>query len=757
MAPRKRRKASPPAEGDPALAGREIVAAEPAAPAAGPPASPAAPAASPAAPAAAPAASPAAPSQGAGPRPRRRGRKAGEGGSPAPEAPARPTTPPPRPAAPAAAGPAAGGAPAAAGQPALRGQPEPAAGGPAPGRGRRRKVAPATGEADAGAAPAAAGDGAGRKPRAGDRTAGRPRDGDRAAGKAAGGNGAAGGKRAAGKPAGGKSGSGRTRIVFLGGVGEIGRNMTVFEHDGKMLIIDTGLMFPTEEMLGVDLVLPDFSYVRERADQVIGMVLTHAHEDHIGGIPYLLRDVNPPIYGTRLTLGLLRNKLEEHRLADSARLKEIKAGGRLTLGPFRLRFLQVAHSIPGCVAIVITTDAGTVLFTGDWKLDPTPVDGKPTDVAGIAEVGREGVDLLLSDSTNALVPGHLPSERSAGEAIREVVRRASGRVVIACFASNIHRVQQILRAADENSRMVAFIGRSMVRNVQVASELGYLEVPPGIVVSVEEAARHPGSRVVIVCTGSQGEPLSALSLMAVKEHRHIELTDADTVVFSATPIPGNESAVRRVIDGLSRIGVEVIAPPGAAVHVSGHAASGELRTMLSLVRPAWFIPVHGEYRMLKAHARIAQETGVPPERMLLVEDGASVEMGKGKVKLAEPVQAGYVFVDGLGIGDVEDVVLRDRRLLAADGILVCVLSVDRATGEVIAGPDLISRGFVVEGQAASFYEDARAALRASMDSVAREELADWAALRRHTRRSLGKFVWSRTGRRPIILPVVVEV
>jgi ribonuclease J len=740
--PRNRRKASPPAEADPALAGREIVAAEPAAPAAGLAATPAAIPAGP-------------PSPEAGPRSRRRRPKAAEAGSPAPESPATP------PARPAAAAPAAGAAPPAAGQavrePALRNEPDPAAGGPAPGRGRRRKVASATGEAAAGAGSAAAGDGAGRKARAGDGTPGRARDADSTTGKASGGNGATGRKRAAGKAAGGKPGSGRTRIVFLGGVGEIGRNMTVFEHDGKMLIIDTGLMFPTEEMLGVDLVLPDFSYVRERADQVIAMVLTHAHEDHIGGIPYLLRDVNPPIYGTRLTLGLLRNKLEEHRLAESARLKEIKAGGRLTLGPFRLRFLQVAHSIPGCVAIVITTDAGTVLFTGDWKLDPTPVDGKPTDVAGIAEVGREGVDLLLSDSTNALVPGHLPSERSAGEAIRDVVRQASGRVVIACFASNIHRIQQILRATDESGRMVAFIGRSMVRNVQVASELGYLEVPPGIMVSVEEAARHPGSRVVIVCTGSQGEPLSALSLMAVKEHRHIELTDADTVVFSATPIPGNESAVRRVIDGLSRIGVEVIAPPGAAVHVSGHAASGELRTMLSLVRPAWFIPVHGEYRMLKAHARIAQETGVPPERTMLVEDGAAVELGKGKVKLTEPVQAGYVFVDGLGIGDVEDVVLRDRRLLAADGILVCVLSVDRATGEVIAGPDLISRGFVVEGQAASFYEDARAALRASMEGVAREELADWAALRRHTRRSLGKFVWSRTGRRPIILPVVVEV
>jgi ribonuclease J len=546
-------------------------------------------------------------------------------------------------------------------------------------------------------------------------------------------------------------------VVWLGGVGEIGRNMTLFEHDDKILIVDTGLMFPTEEMLGVDLVLPDFTYVRERRKQVVGLVLTHAHEDHIGGIPYLLKDINPPIYGTKLTLGLLRGKLEEHRLLDTTRMREIKAQGRLSLGPFRLRFLQVAHSIPDCVAIVITTPAAKILFTGDWKLDPTPVDGKATDVAGFGEVGREGVDLMLSDSTNALVPGHLPSERTAGEAVREVVRRAAGRVVIACFASNIHRIQQILNAAGETGRLVAFIGRSMVRNVQIASELGYLDVPRGVVVSVDEAGKNPAAKVIIVCTGSQGEPLSALSLMAVREHKHIKLAENDTVVFSATPIPGNESAVRRVIDGLSRIGVEVIAPPAYAVHVSGHAASGELRTMLSLVKPKWFIPVHGEYRMMKAHARIAHETGIPVDRTMIVEDGDVVEVGRGRVRKGQNVGAGYVFVDGLGIGDVEDIVLRDRRLLAADGILVCILTVDRSTGSLLAGPELISRGFVYEDKAGGFYEEARADLRQSLESVAHEELADWASLRHHVRKSLGKFVWSRTGRRPIILPVVMEV
>jgi ribonuclease J len=582
-----------------------------------------------------------------------------------------------------------------------------------------------------------------------------------AAGREAGGREAPGkeapGKEAHGKAAGNKAATGRTRVIWLGGVGEIGRNMTLFEHDDKILIIDSGLMFPTEEMLGVDLVLPDFTYVRERRKQVVGLVLTHGHEDHIGGIPYLLKDINPPIFGTKLTLGLLKGKLEEHHVLDATRLREIKAPGRLSLGPFRLRFLQVAHSIPDCVGIVIETPAARILFTGDWKLDPTPVDGKATDMAGFAEVGREGIDLMLSDSTNALVPGHLPSERTAGEAVREVVRRAAGRVVIACFASNIHRIQQILNAARETGRLVGFIGRSMVRNVQIASELGYLDVPPGVVVSVDEAGKNPASKVIIVCTGSQGEPLSALSLMAVREHKHIQLAENDTVVFSATPIPGNESAVRRVIDGLSRIGVEVVAPPAYAVHVSGHAASGELRTMLSLVKPKWFIPVHGEYRMMKAHAKIAHETGIPVDRTMIVEDGDVVEVGRGRIRKGENIGAGYVFVDGLGIGDVEDIVLRDRRLLAADGILVCILTVDRSTGSLLAGPELISRGFVYEDKAGGFYEEARADLRMSLESVAHEELADWASLRRHVRKSLGKFVWSRTGRRPIILPVVMEV
>lgn len=554
-----------------------------------------------------------------------------------------------------------------------------------------------------------------------------------------------------------RSGSKTTRIVFLGGAGEIGRNMTVFEHEGKILILDVGLMFPTEEMLGVDLVLPDFEYVRERASAICGIVLTHGHEDHIGGVPYLLRDVNPPIYGSRLTLGLLRNKLEEHRLLEAARLTEIQAPGRLSLGPFRLRFLNVCHSIPGGVATVIRTPAGTVLHTGDFRIDPTPIDGVLTDLAAFEEVGGAGVDLMLSDSTNAEMPGRTPSERAAGEAIADVVRRAEGRVIVACFASNIHRMQQVADAAADAGRLVAFLGRSMRANVRVASELGYLRVPESMVVPIEETDQYPPEKIVVISTGSQGEPLSALALMAARDHKWIDLTPGDTVVLSATPIPGNESAVRRVIDGLFRIGVEVVRPPLAPVHVSGHAASEDLKLMLSLVRPRWFIPVHGEYRHLVTHTRLAAETGVPPERTVVVQDGDVVELSRGEVRSAGRVHAGYIFVDGLGIGDVHEAVLRDRRLLADDGIIVAVVTIDSASGELLAGPDLISRGFVHEDRSAEFLEAARAEIRESLASLAQDEISDWTIVRRRVRSSLGKFVWDQTRRRPIILPVVMEV
>lgn len=548
-----------------------------------------------------------------------------------------------------------------------------------------------------------------------------------------------------------------TRIVFLGGVGEIGRNMTLFEHEGKILVVDVGLMFPSEQMLGVDLVLPDFQYLRDRSDQVIAVLLTHGHEDHIGGLPYLLKEMNPPVYGTRLTLGILRHKLEEHGVLEKARLTEVAAPGTLQLGPFHLRFFNMAHSIPDALATLITTSAGTMLYTSDFKIDPDPIGGYPTDLEGLAEVAAAGVDLLLADSTNADRPGHTPSERTVGEPIAEAIRSSGGRVIIACFASNIHRIQQIVDAAQGAGRFVSFLGRSMVNNVAVAREMGYLEIPEELIVPINETDQYSPEKLVIISTGSQGEPLSALSLMAARDHKWIELTKGDTVILSAIPVPGNETAVRRVIDGLYRMGARVVAPPSAPVHVSGHAAADDLRLLHDLIKPTWFVPVHGEYRHLAIHAGIALEAGVPEDHTIIMEGGEVLELCRGTVRVADRVEAGFVFVDGLGIGDVEEVVLRDRRLLADEGVIVCVVTIDSQTGGLLAGPDIISRGFVFEDEAAEFLSDARAEIRESLATLSEDEVTDWSAITRKVRKSLGKFVWRRTGRRPIILPVVMEV
>lgn len=553
-----------------------------------------------------------------------------------------------------------------------------------------------------------------------------------------------------------KSKGGSTRIIFLGGADEIGRSMTLFEHDRKILIMDVGLMFPTEEMLGVDLVLPDFDYLRGREEDIVGVMLTHGHEDHIGGVAYLLKEINVPIYGSRLTIGLLRPKLEEHRLAEEADLHEVKVPGTLKLGPFTLTFSPMAHSIPDAVGTLIETSAGKIVFTGDFKID-RDLDGEPSGMSSLTEFARAGVDLLISDSTNADKAGVTPSEASVGEVMIEVIGKAPGRVIVACFASNIHRVQQIADAAAKTGRLVSFLGRSMLANVRVTRELGYLNIPDPMIIPIEESNQFPDEKIVIISTGSQGEPLSALSLMAAREHKWIKLTPGDTVILSATPIPGNESAVRRVIDGLFRIGVSVIAPPTYGVHVSGHAAAGDLKMLAELISPEWFVPVHGEYRQLAMHKAIAQEAGVPEDRILLVESGDVLQLDSDGVRKVERVPAGYVYVDGLGIGDVGDVVLRDRRLLADDGVIVCVVTIDSQTGALLAGPDVISRGFVYEDEAKEFLSEARAEIRESLASLAQDEITDWDAVRRAVRRSLGKFVWNETRRRPIILPVVMEV
>jgi ribonuclease J len=547
------------------------------------------------------------------------------------------------------------------------------------------------------------------------------------------------------------------RLIFLGGVGEVGRNMACLDVDGRLLIIDVGLSFPSADMPGIDLVLPDMEFIRDRADDVEAVVLTHGHEDHVGALPYLLRDLGRPVpvIGSAFTLELLQSKLEEHQVTDLAERIVAAPGSMLQVGGFTLRFLHVTHSIPDGLAVAVETPYGTVLHTGDFKLDPTPIDGLATDLHGFAEEAGRGVHVLLSDSTNAEEPGHSMSERSVGPILRDIVANAPGIVVVACFSSHIHRIQQVIDAAMADGRVVTFLGRSMQNSVGAARRLGILRVDDRDVIDISEVDALDPGRVVIICTGSQGEPYSALSLMAAREHKWVKLKEGDTVVLSSSLIPGNEPAIHRVVDALYRSGADVFHMPSDPVHASGHAAQEELRLLLSLVRPRWFIPIHGERRHLQHHARLAEEVGIPRANILICEDGDVIQIGE-RLEKQEQVRAGMTFVDGLGIGDVGGEVLRDRRKLAGDGVVVVVVTVDAQSGELVGGPDVVNRGFVHEETSGDILEEARKRVIAAMEESADAQVTDPSALQQNIRRVLKRYFVDVTQRKPVILPVIME-
>jgi ribonuclease J len=549
------------------------------------------------------------------------------------------------------------------------------------------------------------------------------------------------------------------RIVFLGGLGEIGRNCACVEVEDRILLIDCGLMFPEPDMPGVDLVLPDFTYLRENAERIEGVVLTHGHEDHAGGLAFFLSEVGPvTIYGSPLSLGLARGRIEEAGMLAQTDLVPVQDGERRRIGPFDCQFIPVTHSVPHGFATAIFTPAGTILHSGDFKLDQAPVDGRVTDVALLGEIARGGVRLLLSDSTNAEEPGHTPSESAVGVVMRELFRdHADKRLIAACFASHIHRVQQIAETAVESGRTIAFLGRSMIQNVALARSMGILRLPDESIVDIDEIDRFEPGRICVICTGSQGEPMSALALMAAHENHRVKLGPDDTVIISAHPIPGNEANVSRVIGGLHRAGADVVHSGLAPVHVSGHASQEELKALLNLVQPEYFVPVHGEYRHLVHHARLARGTGLAEDKVLVCEDGDSLVITPAGIDVDRRfAPAGYLYVDGV-VGDVGRGVLRDRRALAAEGIVVVIVTIDAQTGEVVTGPEIVTRGWVHAPEAESLLEEAKEAVRRSLAEAADEGALDFETLKRHARSGLSRFINERTKRRPIVVPVVMEV
>ena len=533
--------------------------------------------------------------------------------------------------------------------------------------------------------------------------------------------------------------------------------MTVYQYEDEILLVDAGLAFPDEEMLGIDIVIPDFTYLLENRHKVKGVVITHGHEDHTGALPYLLKQIDLPIYSSKLTLGLIEGKLAEHGMVMNEESRAVKPGDRVALGNFSVEFFRVNHSIPDSLGLAIRTPVGLAVHTGDFKFDHTPVDGDVADFHRLAELGNEGVLVLLSDSTNAERPGYTPSEKVVGATLDEVIARAKQRVLVASFASNVHRIQQVIEAARHHRRKVAVTGRSIENTVQVANELGYLHFPEGTLIDVEEIDRVAPHQLVILTTGSQGEPMSALTRMSVSDHKRVEIVPGDTVVIAATPVPGNEKLVSRTINNLFRRGAEVIYEKGAGVHVSGHASQEELKLMLNLIRPRFFIPVHGETRHLIHHSRLAQATGIPSNNIILAENGSVIEVTRQRATVAAKVTAGQVMVDGLGVGDVGNIVLRDRKQLAQDGIMIVVMAMDKEGGYLAGGPDIVSRGFVYVRESEQLIEEARVKVREAVAECEQRKITEWAQIKGVVRDVLGKVLYDRTRRRPMILPIIVEI
>lgn len=548
----------------------------------------------------------------------------------------------------------------------------------------------------------------------------------------------------------------KLNIIPLGGLGEIGKNMTVFRYGDDIILVDAGLMFPEDDMLGIDLVIPDITYLVENKDKVKAIFLTHGHEDHIGALPYVMKQIGAPVYGTALTLGILQGRLKENGVSSEA-CKIIKPGDKIHAGNFKVEFIRVNHSIPDAVALAIHTPIGIIIHTGDFKFDQTPVDGQVTEFNKFAEFGDQGVLALMADSTNAERPGYTQSEKIVGQTFDDEFRYAKNRIIVATFSSNVHRIQQVVDSAVRYKRKVAVIGRSMVNVVNISMELGYLKIPEGVLIDIDESNNYTPDKIVIITTGSQGEPMSALTRMAMSDHKKVDIVPGDTVIISATPIPGNEKLVSRTIDHLYKLGADVIYEKSNGVHVSGHASQEEIKMMHNLVRPKFFIPVHGEYRHLIKHAQLAGSLGMPRENIVVGENGSIIELTRNSIGINGRVPSGKVLVDGLGVGDVGNIVLRDRRQLSQDGIMIVVVTIDKDTCTVVSGPDIVSRGFVYVREAEGLMETAKEKVQQALDKCEQSNVSEWSVIKFAVRDSLGRFLYEKTRRRPMILPIIMEI